>query len=172
MTVPGLMVALALAACGREDRQPAPAPPCADHARAATSPAATPPPGPALAPPTNPAQAEMRLLSDAMVIAVQGVGSRDVRAISPALHRVDAAKAATEAALESGAWRPAVHGDQRETFASMDQAFHEHLEHLLAASETGDVAATATALAAALQACEGCHTQFRAPPAAIAAPTP
>lgn len=133
---------------------------CGHHA------ATCPEPAPAAAPPANAVQAEMRLLTDAMEVAVRGVGKGDVSAVAPALHRVHEAKEATEAALASGAWQPSANPETVTAFVAMDEAFHEILERMVVASAAGDVAGTSAALADALRGCDGCHALFRAPPAA------
>lgn len=163
-------VALALAACG----QKADCPRCPEPVAATTGGTATtaPAPAPAAAPPANAVQAEMRLLADAMAVAVRGVGTGDVREVQHALHRVHAAKEATGAAIASGAWKPAQRADQLPAFVAMDEAFHEHLGRLVAASGADDVPATAAALGDALRACDGCHAMFRAPPAVVAPAPP
>lgn len=167
------MTMTAIGACGGKRDCPAPAP-CPPAAPTATAPVsadhAAPAPAPMPPPPANEVQTEMRLLATAMETAVRGIGTGDVREVEHALHRVHAAKQATEAAVESGRWRPARNADRLEAFASMDEAFHAHLERLVVASAANDVAATAVALGDAVRACEGCHAMFRAPGAVPAAP--
>lgn len=127
-------------------------------------------PGPAadvaITPPANVVQAEMRLLTQAMEVAIRGVGKGDVSEVAPALHRVHEAKEATASALASGTWQPSANPETVTAFVAMDEAFHEILERMVVASRAGDVAGTSAALADAMRGCDGCHALFRAPPAA------
>lgn len=159
-----LALTLGLVACG--GKRDCPRCPAGEGAPTGTTP-------PALA---NQVQAEMQTLAAAMETAVRGVGTGDVSQVQYALHRVHAARQATEKAIESGAWKPAQNADKLETFVAMDGAFHDHLERLVAASATNDLPGTAAALGDALNACDGCHAMFRAPgpvkPAAAPAQPP
>jgi cytochrome c556 len=127
---------------------------CHDHSDHAPPPA---PRGPA----ANPVQAEMRLLSAALETAVRGIGTGDVRAVEHELHRVHAAKEATEAALHGGAYRLPRNPDRVDRFRELDEAFHGGLERLVEASHRNDVAATADAVGGVLRGCQGCHGEFR-----------
>jgi hypothetical protein len=119
-------------------------------------------PGPAAAPPAaNPVQHEMRLLTSALETAVRSIGQGDVRPVAHELHRVHLAKEATQAAIEAGRYRTPRNPEQLERFRALDEAFHGDLGRLVQASSRNDVAATAEALGAVLQRCQGCHSQFR-----------
>lgn len=118
-------------------------------------------PKPKASPPANAVQLEMRLLEAALITAVTGIGARDVRPVAPALHKVHAAKEATEKALERGAYVLPNRPGALARFKALDEAFHEHLEALVEASGKNDVPATAAAVGRALQACDTCHTEFR-----------
>ena len=116
----------------------------------------------------NPVQNEMRLLREAMQGSVTAIANDDLGAIPAALHRVHRARAMTEAALESGSYRPPQNADQVQTFIAMDEAFHAELERLVAAASANDSPATARQLGVVLSQCSGCHSRFRpqqAPPA-------
>jgi len=117
--------------------------------------AAPPPPG------TNPVQHEMRLLHDAMRDSVTAIANGDVKSIPESLHRVHAAKEATEAALESGTYKPPKNGDKIARFKELDGSFHRDLEGLVGNAARGDVPGTAIAFGKAMTACEGCHGEFR-----------
>lgn len=112
-------------------------------------------------PAANPVQHEMRLLVEALQAGVLGVGTGDVRPVAHALHRVHEAKAATEAAIHDGRYRPPRNADRIDRFHALDEAFHHDLEGLVEASSRNDVDATARALGAVMQGCNGCHTEFR-----------
>ncbi|MCE9574287.1 MAG: cytochrome c [Deltaproteobacteria bacterium] len=143
----GMLVAVMLSGCGSD------CPPGA--------PVAAPAAVRDAAPPGNAVQAEMRLLHAAMQAALSGVAYGDVRAVPEALEAVDRAKAATEAALESGQYTLARGGDRLARFRELDESFHGQLEALVTAARQNDVAATATALGVAMQACQACHAEFR-----------
>lgn len=138
----------------------APAPDHAAHDHAAHGAGEGSPPLPDT-PDPNPVQAEMRLLTAALEGAVRGIGVGDVRGVQHDLHRVHAAREATEAALHAGSYRPPSHADQLERFVELDEAFHAELEALVAASARNDVPATAEALGRVTSRCEGCHAEFR-----------
>jgi cytochrome c556 len=109
----------------------------------------------------NPVQNEMQLLTTALEGAVRGIGLGDVRAVEHDLHRVHLAKEATGAALQSGSYKPPKNPDQLERFRALDEAFHGDLERLVDASHRNDVPGTAAALGTVMQACQGCHSEFR-----------
>lgn len=112
-------------------------------------------------PPINPVQHEMQLLTGALERAVRAIGLGDVRAIAHDLHRVHAAKEATEAAIREGKYRPPRNPERLDRFRELDVAFHGHLEQLVKASNANDVPATAVAFASTIQGCQGCHAEFR-----------
>lgn len=153
-----------LAACEKPESRAAPSAlaPSAVHGHSdeahEAAPSATAPPASA---PSNPVQKEMQLLTAALEGAVRGIGMGDVRAVEHDLHRVHAAKEATEEALKSGGYKPPKNPDKLERFEALDGAFHTTLERLVEASKQNDVPATAAALGTALQACQGCHSEFR-----------
>ncbi len=103
----------------------------------------------------------MRLLTAALGSAVSGIGVGDVREVEHQLHRLHAAKAATDAALESGAYHLPKNADQVARFRELDAAFHEGLERLVDATHRNDLPATADAVGVVLHGCPGCHTEFR-----------
>ena len=109
----------------------------------------------------NPVQNEMKLLSTALEGAVRRIGQGDVRPVEHDLHRVHAAKEATEKALHGGQYRLPKNPDQVERFHTLDEAFHRDLERLVHASQQNDVDAAAKALGELIQSCQGCHSQFR-----------
>lgn len=111
--------------------------------------------------PGNPVQNEMRLLTSILQATVGGIGARDVRPIEHELHRLHAAKEATEAALHDGSYRLPKNPDQLAAFAALDEAFHKDLEALVEASHANDVPRAVDALGAILHGCEGCHATFR-----------
>lgn len=135
---------------------------CRDHDPHAHH-APPPPAPPASAPgaPANAVQHEMRLLTAALEGAVRGIGQGDVRAVEHDLHRVHAAKEATEAALKSGTYRPPLNPDKLDRFRELDESFHRDLERLVEASRRNDVAATAAATGVVLNGCQSCHAEFR-----------
>lgn len=136
-------------------------PSCREHAQehAHEHPAATAPPS--TSPAASPVQNEMRLLVEALQAGVLGVGTGDVRPVAHALHRVHAAKEATEAAIRDGRYHPPKNADHIERFHALDEAFHRDLEGLVEASSRNDVDATARALGTVMQGCQGCHSEFR-----------
>lgn len=136
--------------------------PTAEHGHA-------PAPPPA-APDQNPVRHEMLLLTAALSNALAGIGRGDVTGIRHDLHRVHTAKDATGAAIAGGGYRPPRGADRIERFVELDEAFHEHLARMVAASQRNDVPAAAAALAAAVADCHGCHAEFRDAPPTEAAP--
>ena len=124
---------------------------CGEHAHREP-----PPAGPA----TNPVQHEMRLLTSALESAVRGIGYGDVRGVEHELHAVHAAKAATEAAIREGRYKPP-RGGSLDGFRELDEAFHGDLERLAQAAHENNVSATAASLGAVMQRCQGCHGEFR-----------
>ena len=158
-----LLVGLALASalgCKQRDEAGAPAPGSATAPHGSTG---GHHPAEALdaAAPGNPVQNEMRLLTSILQATVGGIGARDVRPIEHELHRLHAAKEATEAALHDGSYRLPKHPDQLAAFAALDDAFHKDLEALAEASHANDVPRAVDALGAILHGCEGCHATFR-----------
>jgi len=111
--------------------------------------------------PGNPVQNEMRLLTSLLEASIRGIGARDVRPIEHELHRLHAAKEATEAALHDGSYRLPKSPDQLAAFAALDEAFHKDLEGLAEASHANDVPRAAEAVGAILRGCQGCHATFR-----------
>lgn len=109
----------------------------------------------------NPVQNEMRLLSSALEGAVRRIGQGDVRPVEHDLHRVHAAKEATEKALRGGQYRLPKNPEQVVRFQALDEAFHGELERLVHASRQNDVDAAAKALGVLIQSCPTCHSQFR-----------
>jgi cytochrome c556 len=103
----------------------------------------------------------MRLLHEAMRDAVTAIANGDARPIGASLHKVHAAREATEHALHSKAYKPPKNGDKLGRFEELDRAFHGDLESLLEASQKNDLPATAAALGKALGSCNGCHSEFR-----------
>lgn len=118
-------------------------------------------PAPSVAETGNPVQQEMKLLTTALEGAVRSVGVGDVRGVEHELHRVHAAKQATEAALRDGRYRTPRNPERLERFHELDEAFHQKLEGLVEVSRSNDVQGTAKALGEILQACQGCHQEFR-----------
>ena len=116
---------------------------------------------PAPAPAANAVQSEMRLLTATLESAVRGIGAGDVRAVEHEVHRLHAAKEATDAALESGAYRLPKNPEGIARFRELDSAFHGGLGRLVDASRRNDVPATAEAVGVVLSGCQGCHSEFR-----------
>lgn len=145
-----LTLCFALVACREHGHSPH-----SEHSQASPQPLAS------AKAPANPVQHETQLLTGALERAVRAVGLGDVRGIAHDLHRVHGAKEVTEAAIRSGKYRPPRNPDRVDRFRELDVAFHGHLERLVNASNTNDVAATAAALATTIQGCEGCHAEFR-----------
>lgn len=112
-------------------------------------------------PPGNVVQTEMRMLTSILEHTVHGIGVGDVRPIEHELHRLHEAKAATEAALKSGAYKLPKNPEGLEGFEAMDEAFHEQLGALVTASRANDVPAAAEALGAIVRGCPACHAAFR-----------
>lgn len=119
--------------------------------------------GETLAVERNVVQTEMQLLTTVLENAVRGVGDGDVSHIADALHELDEAKHATEAALEDGSYVLSRNNDQLSTFLAMDGAFHGQLEGMIDASRANDVPAMAIAIGDTLNACYSCHALFRDP---------
>lgn len=103
----------------------------------------------------------MRLLSTTLEGAVRAIGSGDVRGIEHDLHRLHAAKEATEAALRDGRYVPPKNPDQVARFFALDEEFHDDLGSLVIASRNNDVPAAAEALGAIMGGCQRCHAEFR-----------
>ena len=74
---------------------------------------------------------------------------------------VRASMEATAAALRDGTYRPPRNPDRLAAFEALDEAFHVDLERLVEASQRNDVGGAAAALGSVLQACQGCHSEFR-----------
>lgn len=111
----------------------------------------------------NVVQTEMQLLTTALEKAVRGVGMGDVSHIADALHQLDEAKHATEAAIKDGSYALPRNNDQLSAFLAMDRAFHGQLEAMIKASRADDVPAMARAIGDTLNACHSCHALFRDP---------
>jgi len=109
----------------------------------------------------NPVQQEMRLLTAALEAAVRAVGAGDVRSIEHELHRVHAAKEATEAAIHAGKYHPPKNADRMDEFHERDEAFHRELSLLVEASRQNDVVRASEQLGTVLRGCPGCHSAFR-----------
>src|SRR5690606_15607036 len=109
----------------------------------------------------NPVQHEMRLLHQTMLQAVTAIGNGDVRPVAKALHVLHGAKEQTEKALRAGTYTPPKNGDALARFIELDEAFHDRLVPLVAKSKEDDVPGAAAALGKVLEACHGCHTEFR-----------
>jgi hypothetical protein len=118
-------------------------------------------PAPTTAATGNPVQQEMKLLTAALEAAVRSVGLGDVRGVEHELHRVHAAKQATEAALRDGRYRTPLNPERLDRFHELDEAFHHQLERLVEVSRSNDVQGTAKALGEILLSCQGCHQEFR-----------
>lgn len=112
----------------------------------------------------NAVQNEMRLLHEAMRDSVTAVANNDLAAIPHAIHRVHQARGMTDAAIQSGSYRPPQNGDQIEQFLATDEAFHQELVVLVRAANANDSAATGQQLGVVLSRCNGCHSQFRPTP--------
>jgi cytochrome c556 len=115
-------------------------------------------------PPGNVVQTEMRLMTKILEATVRGIGAGDVSAIAEQLHELHAAKEATEAAVQSGAYKLPKNPDGVAAFLAMDEAFHAHLGALVKASRANDVGAASEALGQIMRGCHGCHTAFRMEP--------
>src|SRR5581483_2352510 len=109
----------------------------------------------------NAVQNEMRALNDAMRDSVTAIAWDDYAAIPKSLHHVHEARAATEHALESGAYVFRRNADRREEFVRLDEAFHHELEKLEEAASAKDPKATPAQLGVVLGQCHGCHETFR-----------
>lgn len=109
----------------------------------------------------NPVQHEMRLLHQTMLQAVTAIGNGDVRPVAESLHVLHGAKEQTEKALRAGSYTPPRNGDALARFIQLDEQFHDRLAPLVAKSKENDVAGAAAALGKVLEACHGCHTEFR-----------
>jgi cytochrome c556 len=103
----------------------------------------------------------MQLLTGALERAVRAIGLGEVRVIAHDLHQVHAAKQATDAAIREGKYRLPKNPERVDRFRELDAAFHGHLEQLVKASNTNDVAGTSAAFASAMHGCQGCHAEFR-----------
>lgn len=111
----------------------------------------------------NVVQIEMQLLTTVLENAVRGVGDGEVSHIADELHQLDAAKHATEAAIEDGSYVLPYNSDQLSAFLAMDDAFHHQLEAMIDASRADDVPAMALAIGDTLNSCYSCHALFRDP---------
>lgn len=119
--------------------------------------------GHASAPPAsdNPLRDEMAELQRAFDALNHAVILGDSRGVSEAFHKVHARKAATEAALSSGAVRPPRNGDDLAGFIALDEAFHAKIEQAVQAADAGDVAALAESADALRDGCVACHARHR-----------
>jgi hypothetical protein len=163
--------ALTLGACNSKPSSPPP-----------PAPATAPAPAPVPAAPTagapldcsalggaNAVQIEMRMLECTLQRAVAAIGRDDLASVPPAISILHEAKAATEQALQSGAYKP-TQGDVA-AFVALDEAFHASLVTLVQATRAKDHTATAAAMGTVLGGCQGCHAVFRPTgPAPTAAP--
>lgn len=123
-------------------------------------------PADAAAPAGNVVQTEMRLMTTILEATVRGIGAGDVRGIDEQLHQLHAAKEATAAAVQSGAYKLPKNPERVAAFIAMDEAFHEHLGALVKASRANDVPAASAALGQIMAGCPSCHAVFRVEPAA------
>jgi anthranilate/para-aminobenzoate synthase component I len=135
------------------------APGAVDHHASASAHAA--PASTTVAPPANAVQAEMRLLNDAWTKSLTASALGQLEHIPHWFHAVHEARAATEKALESGAYKPAK-GDVA-AFMAMDKAFHDQIEKVVEAAQKGDAAAVQTGLTGMMPSCVACHAAHRAP---------
>ncbi len=138
---------------------------CRDHndevrAQSSPQPSREAAPAPA-ADPLNPVQQEMRLLLAALQGTVAAIADDDLASVPALIHGVHGARAATDAALESGSYRPPKNPDQIEAFKAMDAAFHDELVGLVKAAQADDLSATTTQLGEVLSQCKACHVMFR-----------
>jgi cytochrome c556 len=143
-----LATAALFAACHRDVHEAA-----HDHAAVAPLPSASAG--------ANAMQSEMRLLNEAMRDAVTAIGYDRLDTIAPSLHAVHEAKARTEEALESGAYKLPKHADRLEDFKAQDEAFHGELVKLLGAAKAKDRAGTTRQLGVVLDGCTSCHEKYR-----------
>lgn len=118
----------------------------------------------------NAVQREMRLLLEALQGTVAAIADNDLARVPELVHGVHDARAATDAALEDGSYRPPKNPDNLAAFKAMDEAFHQELVALVNAARADDLAATTTSLSAVLRQCQGCHAMFREMPADTATP--
>ena len=95
--------------------------------------------------------------------AVRAVGDGDVSHIGHALHALHGAKESTESAVKDGSYVLPRNSDQLAAFLAMDDAFHDLLEAMVAASQANDVPAMALALGETMNGCHSCHALFRDP---------
>ena len=103
----------------------------------------------------------MRLLLQALQGTVAAVADNDLARIPSLITGIHEAREATDAAIESGSYRPPKNADKLEAFKAMDAAFHELLVDLVKASQAADLEATTTAFGRVLAGCQGCHATFR-----------
>ena len=125
---------------------------------AASAPTASPdhvPPG------VNAVQNEMRLLHEAMRDSVTAIADGHLQAIAESMHRVHRARELTEKAVEEKRYTLPKNADKLEEFKAKDDAFHQELEKLVAASTSNDAKATSEQLGVVLSKCSDCHTMFR-----------
>ena len=109
----------------------------------------------------NVVQSEMRLLHEAMRDAVTALALGRLGEIPASLERVDAARARTDEALESGRYVLPKDAARLDAFRALDGAFYDQLERLVFTSRTKDVEATAAQLGVVVGKCNGCHVLFR-----------
>ncbi len=115
------------------------------------------------APPSgaNPVQNEMRLLHEAARDWVTAVSYNTLETIPKSVERIHAARALTEAALETGQYKPPRNGAALDEFKRTDEAFHGELVKLVEASNAKDLQRSTHQLGVVLDSCTGCHQKFR-----------
>lgn len=162
-----LGLASSLAACRNDDAGSRPAAEQQSQGSPATSRDAGLAPAPA-----NAVQHEMRLLLQALQGTVAAIADDDLARVPSLIAGIHDARAATDAAIEDGSYRPPKNAGNLETFRVMDDAFHTELVGLVKAAQDDDMAATTSRFAAVLRHCQGCHAAFRELPADTGTPAP
>lgn len=109
----------------------------------------------------NPLKKEMRLLDEAFKNLVDALIHNRPESIEEPFHRVHAAKKNTEKALHKGEITLPKNGESLEAFVSMDEAFHENLKELLAASRKREMGKIKALTHDILDQCIRCHEVYK-----------
>jgi cytochrome c556 len=101
----------------------------------------------------------MRVLDEVVRSWVTAIANNQLQAIPNGVEKIHPARAATERALETGAYRPSK-GDV-DGFKRQDEEFHDRLVALLRAARAEDLPAATRELGVVLEGCTSCHLKYR-----------
>lgn len=109
----------------------------------------------------NPVQLEMRELATAMQATLVAIANNDLRAVTPAIHKVHGARDVTAQALARGEYKPPKNSDKVKEFVQEDDAFHDELVKLVRAAKANDLVAASHQIGVVVEGCTKCHLKYR-----------